>query len=86
MKYAYASDVGNYREENEDTVAVFKVDDIFTVALLLDGMGGARGGKIASETACMVSSLGGSIIATRPRMVKPVSFSKVNFSSSSTSL
>lgn len=52
MKYAYASDVGNYREENEDTVAVFKVDDIFTVALLLDGMGGARGGKIASETAC----------------------------------
>ena len=29
MKYAYASDVGNYREENEDTVAVFKVDDIF---------------------------------------------------------
>ena len=52
MQYAYATDTGNYREENEDTVAVFKVDDIFTVALLLDGMGGAKGGKIASGTAC----------------------------------
>ena len=51
MKYAYGSDAGRVRECNEDRVGVFTVADTFTVALLLDGMGGTRGGMIASGLA-----------------------------------
>ena len=51
MEYAYLSDTGLYRKNNEDRVGVFTVSEVFTVALLLDGMGGVNGGKIASNTA-----------------------------------
>ena len=51
MEYAYASDAGLYRKTNEDRVGIFTVEDVFTVALLLDGMGGVNGGKVASHTA-----------------------------------
>ena len=51
MKYAYGSDTGLCREMNEDCVGIFKIANTFTVALLLDGMGGANGGQIASSTA-----------------------------------
>ncbi len=51
MEYAYLSDTGLYRRVNEDRVGVFTVSNVFTVALLLDGMGGVNGGKIASHTA-----------------------------------
>ena len=54
MKYAYLTDTGIKREVNEDNVCVFTVGNIFTVALLLDGMGGMNGGKIASQTAMQV--------------------------------
>jgi len=54
MEYAYASDAGLCREVNEDTVGIFSVGDFFTVALLLDGMGGANGGKTASSLAYKV--------------------------------
>ena len=51
MEYAYGSHPGLCREVNEDRVGVFSLDGVFTVALLLDGMGGTNGGKIASHTA-----------------------------------
>ena len=51
MEYAYGSDAGLYREINEDRVGVFQMGDVFTVAMLLDGMGGTQGGRIASEVA-----------------------------------
>ena len=51
MEYAYGTDAGLCREVNEDRIGVFSVGDAFTVALLLDGMGGANGGRIASTTA-----------------------------------
>ena len=51
MEYACASDAGLYRKTNEDCVGIFTVSGVFTVALLLDGMGGVNGGKIASNTA-----------------------------------
>jgi serine/threonine protein phosphatase PrpC len=51
VKYAYGSDTGLCREMNEDCVGIFKIANTFTVALLLDGMGGANGGQIASLTA-----------------------------------
>ena len=52
MEYAYGTDAGLCREINEDKVHVFRVGGVFTVALLLDGMGGANGGRVASATAC----------------------------------
>ena len=51
MEYAYGTDAGLCREINEDSVGVFNVGGVFTVALLLDGMGGANGGRIASSLA-----------------------------------
>lgn len=51
MEYAYGTDTGMCREVNEDSVGVFDIGGVFTVALLLDGMGGANGGRIASSTA-----------------------------------
>ena len=51
MEYALGSDPGRQREINEDCVGVFCVGNVFTVALLLDGMGGANGGKFASSSA-----------------------------------
>lgn len=51
MEYAFDSDAGLYRKTNEDCVGVFTVSDVFTVALLLDGMGGVNGGMVASRMA-----------------------------------
>lgn len=51
MEYAFLSDAGLYRMTNEDCVGVFTVSDVFTVALLLDGMGGVNGGTVASHMA-----------------------------------
>ena len=51
VKYAYGTHEGLRRKVNEDCVGVFNVADVFTVALLLDGMGGVNGGRIASSTA-----------------------------------
>ncbi len=51
MEYAFLSDAGLYRMTNEDRAGVFTVSDVFTVALLLDGMGGVSGGMVASRMA-----------------------------------
>ena len=47
FRYGVASNVGRVRYSNEDSFLVR--DGLFVVC---DGMGGARGGEIASETAC----------------------------------
>ena len=63
MKYFTVSDTGKVRENNEDYIAVFKnhqlygIDSIETekqglLFILCDGMGGLRGGEVASRMAC----------------------------------
>ena len=47
LEYAAASDVGLVRNQNEDSFVAG--DGLFAVC---DGMGGARGGEVASEAAC----------------------------------
>ena len=47
LEYAAASDVGLVRNQNEDSFLAGA--GLFAVC---DGMGGARGGEVASEAAC----------------------------------
>ncbi len=53
LRYATCSDVGMRREENQDSFGVFDhgADSLFVVA---DGMGGVRGGAIASQLAIKI--------------------------------
>lgn len=53
MKVGYKSDIGNYRENNEDSLFVDKELGLFIIA---DGMGGHEGGEIASSMAVKVIS------------------------------
>jgi len=50
IRYAYGTDVGKRREENQDSLGVVETNDtkFFIVA---DGMGGVKGGAIASNLA-----------------------------------
>ena len=50
MKYAGKTDVGLKRNNNQDSFAVFSKDEYFC-AVVCDGMGGAKGGNIASSLA-----------------------------------
>ncbi|KRL00714.1 Stp1/IreP family PP2C-type Ser/Thr phosphatase [Liquorilactobacillus capillatus] len=56
MKFAYKSDIGRVRTRNEDYVGLFKNKAGIEFAVLADGLGGHRGGDVASEMA--VSHLG----------------------------
>ncbi|KRL12945.1 Stp1/IreP family PP2C-type Ser/Thr phosphatase [Schleiferilactobacillus perolens] len=56
MEYAYQSDVGKRREDNQDFAGVFKNEAGALFAVVADGMGGHQGGDVASEMA--VSHLG----------------------------
>lgn len=54
MEYCYLTDPGKVRDHNEDSVAIVKnVNDEFLMAVS-DGMGGHRGGEIASSIAINV--------------------------------
>ena len=56
MKYAYLSDKGKVRKTNHDYVGIFKSDSESILTIVADGVGGNRGGDIASEMA--VSHIG----------------------------
>ncbi len=51
MEYFGITDVGKRRQSNQDCFALREVGGCL-VAVVCDGMGGANGGKIASEIAC----------------------------------
>ena len=56
MKISAKSDVGVVRQNNQDFCLAGEFPDGATWALVCDGMGGANGGNIASETAARTIS------------------------------
>ncbi|MCI1985636.1 MAG: Stp1/IreP family PP2C-type Ser/Thr phosphatase [Lactobacillus sp.] len=56
MEYAYRTDIGRKRPNNQDYVGVFANQGAATLAIVADGMGGHQGGDVASEMA--VSHIG----------------------------
>ncbi len=56
MKIAAKSDIGKVRESNQDAYATGEMPDGVAWAVVCDGMGGAAGGNVASETAVKIIS------------------------------
>lgn len=56
MEFAYQTDVGRVRPNNQDYVGLFHNHSHATLAIVADGMGGHQGGDVASEMA--VSHIG----------------------------
>lgn len=56
MKISAKTDVGKVRNSNQDSYAAGELADNVIWAVVCDGMGGANGGNIASETAVKVIS------------------------------
>lgn len=51
MEYSYLTDPGKVRDHNEDSVTIVKNESGEILLILADGMGGHRGGEIASSIA-----------------------------------
>lgn len=49
LQYSKKTDIGRVREHNEDAVAIINIAPGMDVAMVADGMGGHRGGSIASQ-------------------------------------
>ncbi|QTD42370.1 Stp1/IreP family PP2C-type Ser/Thr phosphatase [Sporosarcina sp. Te-1] len=56
MQYEFRTDIGKRRSVNEDSAAVYELQGGPVLAIIADGMGGHRGGELASSTA--VQSIG----------------------------
>ncbi|WP_283678206.1 Stp1/IreP family PP2C-type Ser/Thr phosphatase [Lentilactobacillus sp. Marseille-Q4993] len=56
MKSAYKSSIGMVRDKNEDAVGTFKNQQGVILALITDGIGGNKGGEVASQF--VVSKIG----------------------------
>lgn len=56
MKIAAKSDIGKVRESNQDAYATGEMPNGVAWAVVCDGMGGAAGGNVASETAVKIIS------------------------------
>ena len=54
MKLAGKTDVGRVRQENQDDYRAGELPGGAVWALVCDGMGGAKGGREASQGACNV--------------------------------
>lgn len=48
------TDIGTVRSDNQDSYAIERLDDQTALAVVCDGMGGARAGNVASRTAAEV--------------------------------
>ena len=48
------TDTGVTRSVNQDSVVTKKLSENCSIAVLCDGMGGANGGEVASQTACSI--------------------------------
>ncbi len=51
MEFAYRTDIGQKRPNNEDYVGLFTNRGQAMLAIVADGMGGHQGGDVASEMA-----------------------------------
>lgn len=56
VQYEFRTDIGKRRSVNEDSAAVYELPGGPVLAIIADGMGGHRGGELASTTA--VQSIG----------------------------
>jgi PPM family protein phosphatase len=54
LRFEVVTDIGKKRTVNEDSAAVFAIQDGPTLAVVADGMGGHRGGDYASSTAVRI--------------------------------
>lgn len=56
LQYGKKTDIGRVREHNEDAVAILHIAPDMDAAMVADGMGGHRGGSLASQMAIDIIS------------------------------